>query len=220
MLANEVAKPAFVTFTGIDDVALVKGMTELSHRYPVEWGVLVDREQAGSPLFPTAQQIDRFRAAGVRLCAHICGTYAQQIARGQSPDLNLAGFSRIQVNHGRDGANERVVSAVGRYAAKQGVRGVLQCNGPFPESETAVDWLYDVSFGEGVRPTSFPPIRSQHPFCGISGGIGPGNVAQLIAERIDVAGDFDYWIDMESGVRTGGTFDLVKCRAVCEAVYS
>ena len=212
-------KPAFVTFTGIDDAALVKGIVELSLRYPIEWGVLIDREQAGSPLFPAAQQIDRFRAAGVRLCAHICGIYAREIATGHAPDLNLAGFSRIQVNHGREGADEHVVNAVSRYAAQHGVRGVLQCNGAFPADQTSVDWLYDVSFGEGVRPTSFPPINVQHPFCGISGGIGPDNVSQLISERIELSGDYLYWIDMESGVRTEGEFDLEKCRAVCAAVY-
>lgn len=214
------ARPAFVTFTGIDDAALVKGIVELSHRYPIEWGVLIDREQAGRPLFPTARQIDRFRAAGVRLCAHICGTYAREIAGGLSPELNLAGFSRIQVNHGRAGADGDVVSAVSRYAARHGVRGVLQCNGPFPLEQTSVDWLFDVSFGEGVRPESFPAIRSQHPFCGLSGGISPDNVVQLVGERIERSGDYLYWIDMESGVRTGGAFDLRKCAAVCAAVYA
>ncbi|MCG8370090.1 MAG: phosphoribosylanthranilate isomerase, partial [Proteobacteria bacterium] len=123
-MAIDPARPAFVTFTGVDDAALVKGMVELSQRYPIEWGVLIDREQAGRPLFPSAQQIDRFRSAGVRLCAHICGIYAREIAGGLNPDLNLAGFSRIQVNHGRAGADEDVVNAVSRYAAQQGVRGV------------------------------------------------------------------------------------------------
>jgi hypothetical protein len=28
-----------------------------------------------------------------------------------------------------------------------------------------------------------------------------------------------YWIDMESGVRTGGWLDVAKCEAVCRAVY-
>jgi hypothetical protein len=218
-LAAHDAKPAFVTFTGIDDAALVKGIVELGQRYPIEWGVLIDRDKAGSPLFPDARQIDRFRSAGVRLCAHLCGSYAREIALGLEPPLNLAGFSRIQVNHGRDGADDKVVNAVGRYAARQGVRGVLQCNGPFPVRQTAVDWLYDVSFGEGVRPASYPPIRSAHPFCGISGGIAPDNVAGLVAERIELAGDYPYWIDMESGVRSDGRFDLDKCRAVCEAVF-
>ena len=30
----------------------------------------------------------------------------------------------------------------------------------------------------------------------------------------------DYWIDMESGVRTDGLFDLEKCERVCRLVYN
>lgn len=212
--------PAFVTFTGVDDASLCKGMGELSAHYPIEWGVLVDRDQSGQPLFPTAQHIDLFRRIGVRLCAHICGDTAQAIASGANPSLNLAGFSRIQVNHGRDGASEAIIDAVHRFANRHAVRGVLQSRGDrFPVDASQVDWLYDVSFGEGVRPTSFPPVDTNHPFCGISGGIGPDNVEKTLNSLIDVSRDTDFWIDMESGVRTGGEFDLDKCRAVCEIVY-
>jgi hypothetical protein len=216
---KSVARPAFVTFTGIDDAALAKGMRELSRRYPIEWGVLVDRERNEVPLFPGAQQIDRFRKAGVRLCAHVCGDLAGEIAHGRVPTMNLAGFSRIQVNHGRSGADVAVVRAVSEFAALHGVRAVLQCTGEFPIEHTAVDWLFDISFGEGVRPDSFPTLRSDHPFCGFSGGIGPTNVQQVLGERVHFAGGHQFWIDMESGVRSAGAFDLGKCAAVCRAVY-
>lgn len=216
---KQIAKPAFVTFTGIDDSALVKGMSELSQRYPVEWGVLIDRDKKGVPLFPNARQIDKFRACGVRLCAHICGEIAQDIVRDKNPSINLAGFSRIQINHGREGATPGVVRAVSRFAARHGVRGVLQCSGKFPVKETSVDWLYDVSFGEAVRPTSFPAICSEHPFCGVSGGIAPTNVETLLATKIANKDNRLFWIDMESGVRSNGSFDLKKCEAVCHSVY-
>lgn len=218
-MASAREKPAFVTFTGIDDAALVKGMRELGRRYPVEWGVLIDPHRKGSPLFPDARVVDAFRRCGVRLCAHICGELARRIAAGTSPSLNLAGFSRIQINHGRSGASHVVVRAVSRYAARHGVRGVLQCNGPFPSASLGVDWLYDVSFGEGVQPANYPPIRNDSPFCGVSGGIGPDTVGPLLRNRLDVADGVAYWIDMESGVRTQGAFDLEKCEAVCRTVY-
>ena len=213
-------KPAFITFTGADDAALCKGMCELSAKYPIEWGILVDREKHGVPLFPSPQQVDRIRRLGVRLCAHICGSFAIDIATGRDPSANLAGFSRVQVNYGRDGADAMTVEAVARFAAKHGVRGVLQCRDTrFPIAETAVDWLYDVSFGEGVRPSSFPSIENDHPFCGISGGIGPDNVASTLDEQLRVTPGTAFWIDMESGVRRNGAFDLAACQAVCEAVY-
>ena len=212
-------KPAFITFTGIDNTVNAEDLVPLSKQYPIEWGVLVDRDKRDIPLFPGSLQISHFREAGVRLCAHICGEIAHEVATNKNPLLNLAGFSRIQVNHGRDGASSDVVSAVCRFAARHGVRGVLQCNGDFPVQETSVDWLYDVSFGEGVKPSSFPTIRSDHPFCGFSGGIGPGNVTELLSEKMVVDGGNIFWIDMESGVRSNNQFDLDKCEAVCRAVY-
>lgn len=213
-------RPAFITFTGADDASLCKGMGELSAKYPIEWGLLIDRDQAGRPLFPTAQHIDRIRKLGVRLCAHICGPAASDIANGANPTLNLAGFSRIQINHGREGADEHVVGAVRRYANVHAVRGVLQCrDDEFPAEAGGVDWLYDVSFGEGVRPKRFPPVVTDYPFCGISGGIGPENVEKTLDELIQVAEGTTFWIDMESGVRSDGAFDLERCREVCERVF-
>lgn len=215
----EITRPAFVAFTGVDDAALTKGMRELSQKYPIEWGVLIDRQKKGIPLFPDSRQIGSFREAGVRLCAHICGEIAEEIARDANPTLNLGGFSRIQVNHGREGANSQVVRAVRRFAARHGVRGVLQCRGEFPVEHASVDWLYDVSFGEGVQPTTFPKIRSDVPFCGLSGGIAPSNVVDLLGKKISIENCVLFWIDMESGVRSNDAFDLRKCEAVCRAVY-
>ena len=212
--------PSFITFTGADDAMYCKGMRELSDRYPIEWGILIDQDRKGTRLFPSDRHVERFRTLGVRLCAHICGSFAIDIAAGRNPYASLAGFSRIQVNHGRHGADQETIDRVSRFAASHGVRAVLQCGGgAFPIRSTKVDWLYDVSFGEGVRPTAFPTIMTDHPFCGISGGIEPENVAEILATRLSVVGACQFWIDMESGVRTDGGFDLVRCEAVCRAIY-
>jgi hypothetical protein len=195
-------------------------MKDLSHRYPIEWGILIDRDRKGAKLFPSDHHVERFRTLGVRLCAHICGSFAIDIAAGRGPYASLAGFSRIQVNHGRDGADQRTIDMVSRFAASHGVRAVLQCGGDaFPTRSTEVDWLYDVSFGEGVSPNSFPTVTTNHPFCGISGGINPETIVEILAKKISVAGDCQFWIDMESGVRTNGKFDLDRCEGVCRAVY-
>jgi phosphoribosylanthranilate isomerase len=97
------------------------------------------------------------------------------------------------------------------------VRTVLQCAGAFPD-ETGVDWLYDVSFGTGVKPKDWPALPAAGPFCGYSGGIGPETVVEILG-RIAAPDGTPYWIDMESGIRTDGAFDLTKCEAVCRAVY-
>ena len=212
--------PAFVTFTGADDEKHCRAMVKLSQQFPIEWGLLLDRDKAGSPLFPSHEHIERFRKLGLRLCAHICGSLAQEIATGAEPIVDLGGFSRIQVNHGRSGADAPVVDNVARFASKHGVRGVLQCGGPdFPKEASNVDWLFDVSFGGGVRPDRLPAVRFDRPLCGLSGGINPGNVRRTIEKEIDVLPGLAYWIDMESGVRADGQFDLQLCEAVCRAVY-
>lgn len=210
--------PSFITFTGLDRVSILPQVMELSSRYPIEWGVLIDPDQTDKALFPTRREIAEIKRCGLRLSAHVCGSLAKNIAQGSDVDLDLSGFSRIQVNHGREGANASVVEYVAKFSAARGVRGALQCNGPFP-TDPRVDWLYDVSFGEGVKPSSFPKLKTTVPFCGYSGGIGPDTVAELLENCFDVADANAFWIDMESGVRTEGLFDPAKCAAVCRAVY-
>jgi hypothetical protein len=209
--------PSFVTFTGIDDSTLLPGMLALSARYPVEWGVLLDTAQEGAPLFPPVAVRRALQGAPLRLSAHVCGGAARAIVEGRDPELDLAGYARIQINHSRSGSSDSEIRNSGRYAARNGVRAALQCQGEFP-AEASVDWLYDVSFGTGQRPTTWPAIGARQGFCGYSGGLNPDNVAAVLA-HLPLAEDAAYWIDMESGVRTGNRFDLAKCEAVCRAVF-
>lgn len=82
----------------------------------------------------------------------------------------------------------------------------------------AADWLYDVSFGTGVRPTTWPATKAGLPFCGYSGGLGPDTARDTLL-KFQIADGGTYWIDMESGVRTENRFDLAKCEAVCRIVF-
>lgn len=211
------AKPAFVTFTGVDDPETIDGLQALSDRYPIEWGVLVHPSRT-TPPFADWTCIHRLRRAGIRLSAHLCGPLAAEIVRGRCPRFELAGFSRVQINHGRGPTDSATIGRVSRYAACRGVRAALQCNGAFP-ADGRVDWLYDVSYGTGIRPTWFPNVDRAYPFCGISGGIGPDNVNELLTTKLSITTGVPFWIDMESGVRTDGKLDLDKCAAVCAAIY-
>jgi hypothetical protein len=131
--------------------------------------------------------------------------------------VQFAGFSRLQINHGRAGSTAQQIRHGRDFAAGQGMRAVLQCQGAFPQ-DAGVDWLFDVSFGTGAAPRDWPPLSSSQPFCGFSGGLGPDNVRARLAYA-PVAPGVAYWIDMESGVRTDGRFDTAKCAAVCAAVF-
>jgi hypothetical protein len=212
--------PAFIAFTGVDRRELLEGMVRLSSRYPIEWGLLVDADRDGhEPLFPGAMLREAIHSAGrLRWAAHVCGSLARAIADGpEAPPLSLAGFQRVQVNHGFAGSTPAQVARCAAFGRTQGVRAVLQCQGAFP-ADGRVDWLYDTSFGRGARPSDWPPLAPEGAFCGFSGGIGPDNVREVLA-RIGAPSGIPYWIDMESAVRTAGAFDLAKCEAVCRAVY-
>jgi hypothetical protein len=212
--------PCFIAFTGVDRLDLLPGMQRLSDRYPIEWGVLVDPAQEDKALFPDAPTRAALLASReLRWAAHVCGAAARAIvADPMTAPLAPAGVQRVQVNHGFQGSDAAQVAATRAYGRRLGVRTVLQSQGDFP-AEAGVDWLFDVSFGTGVRPDRWPaPPAADGPFGGYSGGIAPDTVGDILARIAAPAGAL-YWIDMESGVRTDGVFDLAKCEAVCRAVY-
>ena len=211
--------PSFIAFTGVDRAALRPGLAELAARYPIEWGILIDDQRPPDPLFPDAPtRAALLEGTPLRWAAHVCGRAAQAIAAGRGGALpGLAGFTRLQVNHGFHGSDDQQVGAVSRFGQQHGLRTVLQCLSSFPD-DPRVDWLFDVSFGRGSRPAMWPALPAAEPFCGFSGGINADNVRETL-ELIAAPPGAAYWIDMESGVRTDGLFDLGKCAAVCRAVY-
>jgi hypothetical protein len=211
--------PSFIAFTGVDRPDLLPGMKRLSARYPIEWGVLVDPEQEDKALFPDAATRETLLAERtLRWAAHVCGAQAREIVGAPLVTaVATAGVQRVQVNHSFLGSAPEQIAAARAYGRRLGVRTVLQCAGTFPD-EPGVDWLYDVSFGAGVKPDRWPALPSGGAFCGYSGGIGPETVTDILM-RVAAPDGALYWIDMESGVRTNGAFDLAKCEAVCRAVY-
>ena len=211
--------PAFIAFTGVDRVEVLGELKALSRRYPIEWGLLVDDEKSGDPLFPDIHtRRALMRGEGLRWAAHICGSEASKIANTpDSVNLDLAGFQRVQVNHGFTGSSAAQSRNCWRFGRQRGLRTMLQCLEDFPD-EPRLDWLFDTSFGTGVAPKIWPRLPKDGPFCGYSGGINPDNAAVVVAAIGAPEGEL-YWIDMESGVRTEGRLDIAKCEAVCRSVY-
>jgi hypothetical protein len=212
-------KPTFIAFTGVDRPERAAEMVALSRRYPIEWGMLIDPAQEDKPLFPdVAARAALLATPGLRWAAHVCGEPARAIANDPAgTDIDLWGFTRLQVNHSFSGSSpSQIGNAIG-FGRRRGVRAMLQCSDVFP-ADARLDWLYDVSFGTGVKPDHWPALAADGAFCGYSGGIGPDNAAAIVAAIAAPAGSL-YWIDMESGIRTDGWLDLAKCAAVCRAVY-
>ena len=211
----EMRKPAFITFTGVDRAELIPGMIELAAKYPIEWGVLLDPAQEDKMLFPEEDERRNLLSSLLRFSAHVCGEPAQDIANGRESELDLKGFSRLQLNHSRKGSSEREISNAYSFCIRHGLRLALQCQGDFPQ-DTRADWLFDVSFGTGIKVTKWPVVHHDHPLCGFSGGLSPATIKESLAM---FRAQTDYWIDMESGVRTSGLMDLEKCERICRLVY-
>jgi phosphoribosylanthranilate isomerase len=215
-------KPDFITFTDADDFTDVEGMRDLADQYPIEWGILFSPARQGSGRYPTYTFVDKVRAQkGLRLAAHICGEHsAFLLSHGTtSPALTALladrDFQRVQINTNAVAD----IAGIQRWSDALAVQPILQCRGDFPD-ETRALWLLDASGGRGISPASWPKHRPQGILSGYAGGLNPSNVAAAVSVFAACPGGGRFWIDMESGVRSGDDrFSLDLCRQVCEAVY-
>lgn len=212
-----------VTITGADDATDPEELRRLSASYPfVEWGILVG-SHFGSR-FPRVEWIDLLVEERVnsgntmKLSLHVCGKLLRGIACGE-PTLDeflgpkLTAFSRVQLNwHGEQqslGVGENVLSAF----LKMDVFGwdptiIFQLDGVNDGlwepagRKFACAGLFDRSHGAGVCPGEWPNA-SPDIQSGWAGGLGPDNLEAEIP-RIDQKAfpARDYWIDMETKVRT------------------
>jgi hypothetical protein len=214
------SNPTFIAFTGVDSADCLPGMMDLGRHYPIEWGVLVDDDKVDDILFANPDVRARLLETPGLLCAaHVCGEQARLIANSpQDVTVDLSRFQRAQVNHSFSGSSAEQIENTVRFGRMKRVRTMLQCLVDFP-ADCRLDWLYDTSFGTGKSPDRWPALPgAQGPLCGYSGGIRAENVRDILSDIAAPVGS-QYFIDMESGVRTDGRFDLGKCEAVCKAVF-
>lgn len=217
-----------VTISGADDGVNPADLAALSWRFPfVEWGILFSAKREGTLRYPSGEWRDGlFDAWSVpsgwemKLSAHFCGALARTLLSGDGDPLDVAGahFRRAQLN----GFSDADPAEVPRLAeSRSDVEFILQCKAPlFVQSAAAiargcknVTALYDVSGGTGATPLAWPASLLDLRL-GYAGGINPDNVLDVLSAIGPVSHDF--WIDMESGVRTDDQFDLAKARKVLE----
>ncbi len=222
-----------VTITGADDATDIGKLMELGLMYPfVEWGILVG--SSTGTRFPSfgwiADLVEAQRSLGgkLNLSLHICGKWLREIQRGLSSlsegrnlGDHLHGFNRVQLNwHGDkqpDIVGVNVPLAFNAYRPTiifqlDGVNDELWK----PASKSFIcQGLFDASHGAGRTPDVWPHGRTDIQ-CGWSGGLGPDNLAESLPRIDDAAqhGGQDYWVDMETKVRTdnGNELDLGRVR--------
>lgn len=212
--------PKHITFTGFDADCIsptnIHKLIALSMDYPIEIGILFslskeDNRYTGARLLALRKYLVERQ---VKFSAHLCG----QIAREAKAGINLSEispkqFQRVQINS----LSYENAESIDVFQQKVNVPVILQWRNSkiFPyEDDTKIQYLFDKSGGKGKVANKFPPMK-ENQFVGYAGGFTPENVKEQL-QKIDAK---NYWIDMESGVRTDDWLDLDKCRKVCEEVY-
>lgn len=215
-----------ITFTGIDGKTDIGALLELQQQYPIaEFGVLVAKNwrENGNRYF-NPSYLNALDGRRLNLSAHFCGSIARAAVRGDFyPFRDWARtfsyiFNRCQLNIATSKENPDSFKECGDTILFDEIilqqRSVDDCD-LYLKSNTNehVTMLLDASGGEGID----TPIRVlKGKKIGYAGGINADNVAEKLTFLMENEQVGDFWIDMESGVRTDDWFDLDKVRCVLE----
>lgn len=224
-----------ITFTGIDAKTDIKELCEIQKEFPIaEFGVLTSyhwNENGNRYLDPSI--IKTLRGKGLKLSLHICGSAAHDAALGKWEKIDalvnytLDIFKRVQLNIANRNDNPQYC----RIPLVIGQELIIQQSGADDLSiydATVKHWaepphlhrdiisvLIDASGGRGLdTPMNGIPVRRK---VGYAGGINPDNVGMKLSFLLEHYFMGDFWIDMESGVRTDGWFDTGKVVKVLQA---
>lgn len=226
-----------VTLTGADDSIDPKQLIELSKKYPfVEWGILVSGKRFGTGRFPSLDWLGRlsdlihmYSDQKINLSCHLCGQYVRDLLKGDFQEmmeqLNDVWpiFNRVQINtHGQPHPyTPSFIEFVRAWDRKEFILQYDNANYHLlvdaVRAARNVSTLYDMSHGAGTLPSQWPQshylVRN-----GYAGGLGPDNVEQELHRIASAAGQSNFWIDMETKVRSNSDelFDLAKCEQVLD----
>lgn len=236
-----------VTLTGADDGIKPYDLLELSIKFPfVEWGILYDgiRSRRRFPSWGWLAKLNAVYNTSVNhtkmnLSLHLCDSALKSlIETGQCVErvhtaegcFDKCMFSRIQLNfHGvktkishlltynsyNDDNNQNKEIIVQLDNVNDFVLSVLLYD------KFNASGLYDMSHGAGIKPNKWP-IPNPNWKVGYAGGLGPDNVVEEVRKIKTIVGEQDFWIDMETNLRTeiriGDVFDLDKCYKVLSAL--
>lgn len=226
-----------ITFTGVDAKTDIKALQEIQQRYPIaEFGVLTSYhwyENGNRYLDP--QIIDTLRGSGLKLALHVCGSAAHDAAIGRWDQIdkltwmNLNLFKRVQINIAERKDNppfcwiplvigqELIIQQKAAVELPEYFATIHKWEElPYPHRDT-ISTLLDSSGGRGIdtKLKVYPSNRK----IGYAGGFSPDNVEEKLTFLLRNVTMGEFWIDMESGVRTDDWFDLdkvVKVLEICE----
>lgn len=223
-----------ITFTGIDSKTDIEALQEIQRQYPIaEFGVLTSyhwHENGNRYLDP--QLLCNLRGRKLNLALHICGSAAHDAAGGYWNRIRFHTqdcmwfFNRVQLNVANRTDNPRRMASTPNRKTELIIQQrpndtVLYENSKWLgcDEDGGVSMLLDASGGLGIdTPITLYPSDGK---IGYAGGFNSDNVGNKLAYLMENVRQGEFWIDMESGVRTDDWFDLDKVRrvlAICNEV--
>lgn len=225
------------TFTGLDEKFSLENFLILSSRYNfLEWGILYstsNNSKISSNRYPSQkwfehniEEISKIaKETGVSLALHVCGKESINLIEQKNEflDFLLPHFNRVQINFRYKAKQKDEILSL--FENNPEINFITQQN--FANKDLITDissitnhhLLFDNSGGRGILDQTWPkPIDKK--FCGYAGGLGPDNIEAELNNINLVSEDNDYWIDMETKVRTDEWLDFQKCKTVASTVKS
>lgn len=220
-----------VTFTGADNSVHPVELAQISEAYPwVEWGILFPSGTQGYGRFPNfnwVSELEKIKKTlpTMNLSMHLCEPMVYQLVTEGLPLEKIMKehsipniFSRAQINtHGMTyRINEAFIEEMGRHPEIEFILQVDEGNHFMYDLELEnVAVFQDFSSGAGIFENSWLDFGDRK--YGYSGGLNI-NTLPLAIEVWDKRDKTINWIDMETGIRTKGKFDLAKVREVIEYI--
>lgn len=222
-----------VTFTGVDNKTSLTSLQILANRYSnIEFGILVSKSNTDLDKvnrFPSFETIDKVLNADLpSVSCHICGELARYyVHTGDFSEIRdflgqerVDKFSRFQLNiRGYDDYKlfviEEDIHIIIQVSNAKSYQYFYQMQELNPNK---VEALIDYSGGLG-KLGCFNYVSDGDEIFGYAGGININNVAYILGYiEGKMEYDVNYWIDMESSVRTDDWFDTSKVRKICSEV--
>lgn len=211
-----------VTFSGIDAQTKVADLKRLYEKYPfVEFVFLysIQANQKGLGRYPNKLILKNYKNAGLPMAVHLCGQIAYDLVKTGDWRVvykELKGymdlFDRIQLNIPKTKRFSRELTFPEDkqiiIQLHEGTRELFSCYKHLPN----VVGFQDASGGRGIQETQWQEPETE--FFGYAGGINTENVVSVV-EDLTIICDNDFWIDMETGIRTNDQFDISKCESIC-----
>jgi len=224
----ELKKMKQITFTGIDGWTNPYDLKVIQNQWPmVEFGVLLSAHwyENGMRYF-NPDALYRIAHEGLNLSCHLCGSIAKfavrnnfypvvELCKGRFDifkrcQLNIAGYKdnpptlRIDAP---DSLEEVIIQ-------QKSVDNIELWRSGLPNPNLTV--LLDASGGRGIVSDIYAldtPLK-----VGYAGGLSADNIVKALTFLEQSPVVRQYWVDMESSVRTNDVFDVNKVWAVMDAI--